>query len=111
MAECFRQLGVDVAAGGARGTGMVLVRRLDAGRSVLRRLPHLPAFQRRVRAISTLVTPLALHGVAVAPVTDRDLLGLETMVLWAVWGATRLGRGKEVVFVVLGPHRATASPQ
>ena len=54
-----------------------------------------------MHAVSTLVTPLSLHGVAVAPVTDRDLMGLETMVLQAVWGATRLSRAKEVVFVVL----------
>ena len=73
---------------------------------MLRRLPHLPAFQRRVRVFSTLVTVLALHGVAVAPVTDRDLLGIETVVLRAVWGATTLSYAKEVVFVVLAPgHR------
>ena len=65
------------------------------------RLPHLPAFQQRVCAVSTLVTPLALQGVAVAPALDRDLLGLETMVLRVVLGATRLSRAKEVVFVVL----------
>ena len=106
VAECFRQLGVDTAMGGARGTGPVLARRLDAGRSVLKWLPHLPAFQRRVRAVGTLVMPLALHGVAVAPVMDRDMLGMETMVLRAVWGATRLSRAKEVVFVglTLGHH-------
>ena len=47
------------------------------------------------------------HGwVAVAPLTHRDLLGLETMVLRAVWGGTRLSRAKEVVFVVPTPgHR------
>ena len=62
-----------------------------------------------VHAVSTLVTPFSLHGVAVAPVTDRDLMGLETMVLRVVWRATRLSRAKEVVFVVL--TRATASPR
>ena len=83
----------------------MLAQRLEAGRSVLRCLPRLLVFQRRVRAVSTL-TPLALHGVAVAPVTDQDLLGRDTMVLRAVWGATRLSRAKEVVFVVLTPgHR------
>ena len=88
----FPPIGVGVAVGGARDTGPVLARRLDARRSVLRRLPHLPAFQGRVRAASTLVTPLALHGVAVAPVTDWNLLGPETMVLQAVWGAMRTQR-------------------
>ena len=98
--------GVDVAVGSARSTGLVLARCLEAGRSMLRRLPHLPAFQRQVRAVSTMVTLLAPHGVAVAPATDRDLLGLETMVLRAMWGATSLSRAKEVVIVVMAPgHR------
>ena len=52
------------------------------------------------------MTPLSLQGVGVAPVTDRDLMGQETMVPQAVWGATRLSCAKEVVFVVLTPgHR------
>ena len=87
-ADCFRQLGLDVAVGGARSTGTVLARCLGARQSVLRHLPHLSVIQPRVRAVNTLVTPLALHGVAVAPMTDRDLLGLETMVLRAVWADT-----------------------
>ena len=101
VADTFRQLGIDVAIGGSRTTGPVLARRLESGRSALRRLPHLATFDRRARAVSTLVTPLSLHGVAVASVADPDLGGFETAVLRAVWGATRLSRAKEVVFTVL----------
>ena len=97
----FRQLGVDVAIGGSEITGPVPSRRPEAGRSALRCLPHLSTYDRRERAISTLVTPLALHGVAVASVTDPDLRGLETAVMRALWGATRLSRAKEGVFTVL----------
>ena len=73
----------------------MLSRRLEAGRSALRRLPHLSTYDHRERASSTLVTPLALHGVAVASVTGLDLWGLETVVVRALWGATRLSRAKE----------------
>ena len=45
--------------------------------------------------------PLALHGVAVASVTDPDLRGLGTAFVRALWGATRLSRAKEIVFSVL----------
>ena len=100
-ADTFRQLGVDVAIGGSRTTGPMPSRRLEAGRSALRRLPHLPTYDRRERAISTLVTPLALHGVAVASMTDPNLRGLETAVMRALCGATRLSRAKEIVFSVL----------
>ena len=67
--------------GGSRHTKPVLSKRLEAGRGALRRLPHLPAFHRRARAVGPLVTPLALHGVAPAPVTDGGLAKLETLVL------------------------------
>ena len=83
VADTLRQLGLDVAVGGRRTTGPVLVMRLEAGLAVLRRVPHLPAFHGWVRAVRTLVTPLAVHGVAIAPVTDRDLVGLEILVLRA----------------------------
>ena len=63
---------------GFQCTGPVLSRRLEAGRSALRRLPHLSTYDRRERAISALVTPLALYGVAVASVMDPDLQGMET---------------------------------
>ena len=62
-----------------------------------------------MHAVNTPVTLLALHGVAVAPRTNGDLLGLETMVVRSVWGATRLFRAKEVVLVVLSPGHSPYS--
>ena len=100
LAATFRQLGVDIAIGGSRVTGPVLSQRLEAGQSALRLLPHLSTYDRRERAISTLVTPLALHGVAIALVTEPDLRGLETAVARALWGATCLSRAKEMIFTV-----------
>ena len=108
LAATFRQLGVDIAIGAFKITRPVLSRRLEAGQSALSRLPHLSTYDRRERAISTLVTPLALHGVAVASVTEPDLRGLETVVVRALWGATRLSRAKEVIFTVLSKgHRVS----
>ena len=84
-----------------RVTGLVLSRRLEAGRSALRRLPHLSTYEPRERAIGTLVTPLPLHGGVVASVMDLDLRGVKTAVVRAPWGATRVSRAKEIVFMVL----------
>ena len=40
--------------------------------------------------------------------TDPDLRGLETAVVRALWGATRLSRAKEIVFTVLSKgHRVS----
>ena len=100
--------GINIPIGVSKATGPVLSRRLEAGRSTLRRLPHLSTYGRRERAISTLVTPLALHGVAVAPVTDPDLRGFETAVVAALWGSARVSRAKEVTFTVLSKgHRVS----
>ena len=101
LADTFRQLGVDVAIGCSKATGPVLSRHLKGGRSALRRLPHLSTYEPRERAISTVVTPLALHAVVVASVMDPDLRRWETVVMRALWGATCLSRAKEIVFSVL----------
>ena len=99
---------MDVAVGGPRVTGPVLSRRLEAGWSALRRLPHLSIYDRRERAISTPVIPLALHGVAVASVMEPDLQGLETAVVRTLWGARRLSRAKEIIFTFLSKgHRVS----
>ena len=75
LAATFRQLGVDIAIGGSKTTGPHLSRRLEARRSAVCPLTHLSTYDRRERAISTLVTPLALHGMAVAPVAEPDMRG------------------------------------
>ena len=100
-ADTFHQLGVEATIMGSRTRGPVLSRRLKAGRSALRCLPHLSTYERRERAINTLVTSLALHGVAVASSTDPDLRGLEAAVLQALWAATRPSQAKEIVLLVL----------
>ena len=64
LVATFCQLSVDVAIGGTKVTGPVLSLRLEAGQSALLRLPHLSTYERRERAISTLVTPLALPQLA-----------------------------------------------
>ena len=108
LATIFRQLGVDVAIVGSKATGPVLSRRLEAGRSALGPLPHLSTYDRRERAISTMVTRLALHGVAVASVTDPDLRGFEIAVVRALWEAARVSRAKEVIFTLLSKgHRVS----
>ena len=106
VAGYIRQLGVDVAVGHSWHTEPVLRKRLEVGEGALCRVPHLPVFHRRVRAVNTLVTLLALHGVALAPVTDSEVVKLESLVLQCVWGATRLSRAKEMVLSLLAPgHR------
>ena len=108
LVTTFRQLGIDVAIGGCKATGPVLFRRLEAGLSALRRLPNLSTYDRQERAISTLVTPLAFHGVAVASVTDPDLRALETAVVRALSGPARGSRAKEAIFIVLSKgHRVS----
>ena len=112
LAMTFRQLGVNVAVGGTRVTGPVLSRGLEAGRSALCCFPHLSTFERRERAISTLVTALALLVVPAASVTEPNLRGLETTVVRALWGATRVSRTKEIIFTVLCKgHRVSSVMQ
>ena len=84
LAASFHQLGVNVAIGGSRITGPLLSQRPEAGQSALRHLPHLSTYESRERAFSTLVTPLARYGVAVASVMEPNLRGLENAVVGAL---------------------------
>ena len=71
------------------------------------RLPHLLTLHHEACAVGTLVTSLALHGVAVAPL-NGNLAKLETLVLRSVWGATGVAQAKETVFSVLAlGHRGS----
>ena len=56
---------------------------------MLHRLEHLPAIHQHVRVVGALMTPLTLHGVTLTPISDKEVSGLETMVLQTV----RLSRG------------------
>ena len=80
---------------------------------MLRPMRHLPTLDRKMRAVSTLVTPLALQGLAFASVPDQDLRGVKTIVLRAVWRTTALFEAKEVVLTVHTGEmrRDTTSPQ
>ena len=87
--------------GGALHTGPVLSKRLQAAQGAP---PPAPSIYRRsmarARAVSTLVTALALHEVALAPITDSYLAKLETLVVRSVWGTTKLSLAKEIAFSI-----------
>ena len=77
MVIYFPQLSVDVAVGGLRHKGLVLSKRLGAGRRALCLLSHLPAFHRWLRTAIIMVASLAPHGVVWAPVLDGNRTKLD----------------------------------
>ena len=70
-------------------------------------------FSRRTHIIATLVQAATLWGTPGAEVSRRDLQSLETAVLHSLWGTSRPGRAKEIIFVLLvqghrvSPHMKT----
>ena len=98
----FRSLGVGIRTSLTRGTGPLLKKRTSKG-------IHLPSrvrgaqggFSRRTHIIATLVQAAALWGTPGAEVSRRDLQSLETAVLHSLWGTSRPGRAKEIIFVLL----------
>ena len=55
-------------------------------------------------------TALALFGVELADISQRDVNRLEAAIMIAIWGSRRLCRAKEVVFALLLPrHRVPPS--
>ena len=104
----FRRLGIGIRVPPARGTGLLLKDRIQREASVLRRMPQLTSLQRRSTVAGSLAMAVALHGVQLADTADVDLARLETQTVRAIWGPTRPGRAKEVVFSLLTPGHRTS---
>ena len=68
---------------------------------------RLPTFDRRATATSVKAPPVAGHGVALADVEASQLLRLETRVVRAIWGPTRMARTREVIFCLWTPGHRT----
>ena len=67
-----------------------------------------PEPMRRATAAAVKALPKALHGVALADVETSSLRRLETRVVAAMWGPTRMARAKEMVFCLLTPGHRTS---
>ena len=110
----FRSLGVGIRTSLTRGTGPLLKKRTSKGIHLLSRVRGAQGgFSRRTHIIATLVQAAALWGTPGAEVSRRDLQSLETAVLHSLWGTSRPGRAKEIIFVLLvqghrvSPHMKT----
>ena len=98
----FRSLGVGIRTSLTRGTGPLLKKRISKGKHLLSRVRGAQGgFSRRTHIIATLVQAAALWGTPGAEVSRRDLQSLETAVLHSLWGTSRPGRAKEIIFVLL----------
>ena len=95
-------LGVGIRTSLTRGTGPLLKKRTSKGIHLLSRVRGAQGgFSRRTHIIATLVQAAALWGTPGAEVSRRDLQSLETAVLHSLWGTSRPGRAKEIIFVLL----------
>ena len=72
-----------------------------------RRMPQLTSLQCRSTVASSLAMAAGVHGVQLVDIADVDLARLETQTVCAIWGPTRPGRAKEVVFSLLTPGHRT----
>ena len=98
----FRSLGVGIRTNLVRETGPLLKKRTSNGKHVLSRVRRAQGgFSRRTHIIATLVQAAALWGTPGAEVSQKDLRSLETAVLHSLWGTSRPGRAKEIIFVLL----------
>ena len=106
----FRRLGIGIRVPPARGMGPLLQDRIQRGASVLRRMPQITSLKRRSTVAGLLAMAVALHGVQLADIADADLARLETQTVRTIWGPTKPGRAKEVVFSLLTPGRPSYVP-
>ena len=63
-------------------------------------------FNRRVEVASTMIAAMGLYALEIVPSASQNLRRLETCLVRGLWGTSRPGRSKEVLFALLTPgHR------
>ena len=88
----FRQLGVGVHTVPRRGTGPLLHRRIKEGKTAPKKTHRLPggfdwkATVAAVVIVAVVIVAAALFGVELADISQRDISGLETAIMTAIWG-------------------------
>ena len=106
-----RQLGVGVRTWPKRGTGPLLKHRIADGKTALRKARVIPrGFNRKATVAAVMIVVVALFGVELADIAQRDVSSMEAAIMSAIWGPSRPCRAKELVFTLLMPgHRVASS--
>jgi hypothetical protein len=88
-----------MAAGQHRASGPLILKRIDKASALLDTIHGVQGdSDDRCKVVAVMVNATGLHASEIVAISQKDIRPFETRILKAIWGASRPGRAKEIVF-------------
>ena len=83
-------------------SGPLILKRIGKVSALLDRMHGFQGnFEDRFKVVATMVNATGLHASEIVAITQKDIKPFETRILRAIWGASRPGRAKEIIFCLM----------
>ena len=107
----FRSLGAGVRATDSVASGPLILKRIGKASALLDRIHGVQGdIDDRCKVVATMVNATGLHASEIVAISQKDIRPFETQILKAIWGASRQGRAKEIIFCLMRQgHRIAPS--
>ena len=98
----FRSLGVGVRTTESVALGPLILKRKGKASALLDRIHGVQGdFDDRCKVVATMVNATGLHASEIVAISQKDIKPFKTRILKAIWGASRPGRVKEIIFCLM----------
>ena len=103
----FRSLGAGVRTTSEAFSGLLLLKRISRASPLLERVHGTQGnFEDWCKVVPTMVNATRLHASKIVPIYLKSVRPFETKIVRTIWGNSRPGRAKEIVFSILSArHR------
>ena len=98
----FRSLGTSVRTTDSVASGPLILKRIGKASALLDQIHGVQGdFDDRCKVVATMVNATGLHASEIVAISQKDIRPFETRILKAIWGASRPGRAKEIIFCLM----------
>ena len=96
----FRSLGAGVRTTDNVASCPLILKRIGKASALLDRIHGVQGdFDDKCKVVATMVNAIGLHASEIVAISQKDIKPFETRILKAIWGASRPGRAKEIIFL------------
>ena len=105
----FHSLGASVRTIDSVASGPLILKRRGKASALLDRIQGVQGdIDERCKVVATMVNAIGLHASEIVAISQKDIRPFETRILKAIWGASRPGRAKEIIFCLMCQGRRLA---
>ena len=98
----FRSFGVGVCTTESVASGPLILKHIGKASALMDRIRGVQGdFDDTCKVVATMVNATGLHASEIVAISQKDIRPFESRVLKAIWGASRPGRAKEILFCLM----------